>query len=83
MQPSMSSAPRIASASAPAERRVAWGFALRATITVVEPVVGLVGVVVAGVVVLVVVVGTAEAGVLVVCGRALAGVVAAGATVPG
>jgi hypothetical protein len=73
MQPSTSSAPRIASASAPADNPLELGLGLCATITVVELLVE------AGVVV----VGTVEVAVLAVCVAAPVGVVVGGATLPG
>jgi hypothetical protein len=77
MQPRASSAPSIASASAPVDSLVLFGVALRVTpTTVVEPVPGAP----AGIVV----VGLATVGVVVATGgTAVAGVVVVGATVPG
>lgn len=74
MQPRASSAPSIASASAPVDSRVLFGLALRATPTTVVP----------GARAGVFVVGNATVGVVVAAGgTAVAGVVAVGATVPG
>lgn len=74
MQPRASSAPSIASASAPADSRVLLGLALRDTPTTVLPR-ARAGIVVVGIPAVGVVVATG--------GTAVAGVVVVGATVPG